>query len=209
MRLVHEPADFIHNPKRSKKNYRLFHEIVQHFTARNVIITVGLQDVPLSESSYHFGDFDIVRHDIQVSSVMDFPIPKLDILEPIYLTKFVIYMIPLLLLDYWTSPKITKGLHLSYYNQFIPDENRFSPDPNRCDSFLTHLSKSNSSIQMWMVRYQVTNIPNVHIKCEFRSGRADGSLRWSGKLSITVCLVLKSIQNPHSEIIIDNSQFRL
>ncbi len=196
MRHVREPVDFIHNPKRSKRNYQLFHEIVQYFTPTNCIITVGLQDVPLSESSYHLSDFDIVRHDIQVSSVTDFPIPKLDILEPIFLTKFVIYMTPLLLLNYWASPKKTTDLHLPYYNQFIPDEQRFLPDPNRCDSYLAHLSKSNSSIQMWMVRYQVTNIPIVNIKCEFRSGRADGSLRWSGKLIITVCLVFTKYTKP-------------
>ncbi len=181
MRISVWPADFLHNPRRMRRSFQLFHKIIQHFIPSNCIITLGLKDAPVSEPYYYQSDFSTVRDDMQISSLIEFPIPKLDIMEPVYSTLFTIYTIPLLSLDYWKSTKMNKDLYLPCFHQFIPDEKKYIQKSYLCDSFPNQLSHWNSSVQMWMVRRDVSRSPMVQVRCEFRSGRADGSLQWSGK----------------------------
>jgi len=106
--------------------------------------------------------------------------PEFDQIEPIHDTKFTIYNIPLLLKEYWSSSKISPGLYLAHYNEFIPSISIIDLVKKEHYEAPVQISK-NPAVGIWLYTNTQKSDPIVSLRCELLAKDFKKSLYHAGK----------------------------
>ena len=162
------PADFLSNPKRHYSNFSLVQHTLQYFTPDNSLIILRARNVSISSNLKTQVNFDDLREEIPTQNTLEFPIPILDHVKPIFNIPFTVYQIPLNLKKYWTSIDGMRELYIALPNPYIPNLNQHH--------LLQFSNKSIQSSHMYNSVVTIWTLPTctgyycpVNIRCYFQT----------------------------------------